>query len=97
MTGPDSANGRKAASGAGGRGFDPWPRHTKGVKMLPVVPLFALSIMRQALTLLSLTTNTTHIAQKLTKKQTNKKQQLTPSTWFPGTRLMSPPGVKTYR
>ena len=32
FTGPDSANGRASASGAGGRGFDPWPRHTKGVK-----------------------------------------------------------------
>ena len=31
-TGPDSANGRVSASGAGGRGFDPGPRHTKGVK-----------------------------------------------------------------
>ena len=27
--GPDSANRRASASGAGGRGFDPWPRHTK--------------------------------------------------------------------
>ena len=32
ITGPDSANGRASASGAGGRGFDPGPRHTKGVK-----------------------------------------------------------------
>ena len=32
VTGPDSANGRASASGAGGRGFDPGPRHTKGVK-----------------------------------------------------------------
>ena len=31
--GPDSANGRASASGAGGRGFDPLPRHTKGVKI----------------------------------------------------------------
>ena len=30
--GPDSANGRASASGAGGRGFDPGPRHTKGIK-----------------------------------------------------------------
>ena len=30
--GPDSANGRASASGAGGRGFYTWPRHTKGVK-----------------------------------------------------------------
>ena len=28
----DCANGRASASGAGGRGFDTWPRHTKGVK-----------------------------------------------------------------
>ena len=28
----DSANGRASASGAGGRGFDPGPRHTKCVK-----------------------------------------------------------------
>ena len=31
-TSPDSANGRASASGAGGCGFDPGPRHTKGVK-----------------------------------------------------------------
>ena len=31
-TGPDSANGRASASGAGGRGFNPGPHHTKGVK-----------------------------------------------------------------
>ena len=31
ITGPDSANGRASASGAGGRGFDPGPRHTKGI------------------------------------------------------------------
>ena len=30
--GADSTNGRASASGAGGRGFDPGPRHTKGVK-----------------------------------------------------------------
>ena len=30
--GPDSANGRASASGAGGCGFDPGPRHTKNVK-----------------------------------------------------------------
>ena len=30
--GPDSANGRASTSGAGGRGFDPGPRHTKDVK-----------------------------------------------------------------
>ena len=29
---PDSANGRASALGAGGRGFDPLPRHTKGFK-----------------------------------------------------------------
>ena len=66
MTGPDSANGRASASGAAGRGFESRPRHTIGVKMAPV----ALSIIRQALALLSLTTN---IAQKLTK------QKLTPA------------------
>ena len=38
-SGPDSANGRASASGAGGRGFDPGPRHTKGVKMVPVATL----------------------------------------------------------
>ena len=38
-TGPGSANGRASASGAGGRGFDPGPRHTKGVKMVPVATL----------------------------------------------------------
>ena len=40
ITGHDSANGRASASGAGGRGFDPGPRHTKGVKnMVPVATL----------------------------------------------------------
>ena len=29
---PDSANGRASSLGAGGRRFDPGPRHTKGVK-----------------------------------------------------------------
>ena len=32
LTSPVSANGRASASGAGGHGFDTWPRHTKGVK-----------------------------------------------------------------
>ena len=36
----------------------------------------------------------TNIAHKKKKK---KKKKLTPSTWFTGTRLMSPSGVKTYR
>ena len=31
-TGPDSSSGRASASGAGGRRFETWPRHTKGVK-----------------------------------------------------------------
>ena len=31
-TGPDSANGRASASGAGGLGFEFRSRHTKGVK-----------------------------------------------------------------
>ena len=39
LTGLDSANGRASASGTGGRGFDPGPRHTKGVKMVPVATL----------------------------------------------------------
>ena len=33
--GPDSANGRAPSWEAGGRGFDPWQRHTKGVKGSP--------------------------------------------------------------
>ena len=37
--GPDSANGRPFASGVGCRGFNTWPRHTKGVKMVPVATL----------------------------------------------------------
>ena len=32
LTGPNIANGRASASGAGGRGFDTRPRHTKGIK-----------------------------------------------------------------
>ena len=29
---PDSSVGRASAFGAGGRGFESWPHHTKGVK-----------------------------------------------------------------
>ena len=65
----------------------------KALKMVPVPTCLALSIIRQALALLSLTTNTTNIARKLT----NTKNKTNPSTWFPETRLMSPSGVKTYR
>ena len=32
-------SGRASASGSGGRGFEPRPRHTKGVKMVPVATL----------------------------------------------------------
>ena len=32
FTGPDSLVVRPSASGSEGRGFAPWPRHTKGVK-----------------------------------------------------------------
>ena len=32
MTGPDSVMAKASASEAGGRGFDPGPRHTKDVK-----------------------------------------------------------------
>ena len=38
-TGPDSSSGRTSASGVGGRGFNTWPRHNEGVKMVPVVTL----------------------------------------------------------
>ena len=38
-SGLDSANGRASALGAGGRGFDSGPRHTKGVKKVPVATL----------------------------------------------------------
>ena len=39
QTGPDGTNGRASASGAGGRGFESRPRHTKDVKMIPVATL----------------------------------------------------------
>ena len=39
LTGPDSSSGRASASGAGGRRFETRPRHTKGVKMVPVATL----------------------------------------------------------
>ena len=32
-------SGRASASGSGGRGFESRPRHTKGVKMVPVATL----------------------------------------------------------
>ena len=38
-TGPDSIMVRASASEAGGRGFDPGPRQTKDVKMVPVATL----------------------------------------------------------
>ena len=52
-------------SGAGGRGFDPGPRLTKGVKN--GTSGYLAWRIRQTLALLSLT-NTTNIAQKLTQK-----------------------------
>ena len=33
VTGPNSSVGRASASGAEGRGFDPWPRQSKDVKI----------------------------------------------------------------
>ena len=51
-------SGRASASGSGGRGFESRPRHTKGVKMVPVATLLGaqhyktstgFSIIRQAL------------------------------------------------
>ena len=38
-TGPDSSSGRASALGAGSRGFDTRPRHSKGVKMVSVATL----------------------------------------------------------
>ena len=55
------------------------PAIPKALKMVPVATLFGLSIIMQALALLSLTTNTTNIAQKLTKQHTKTN----PSTWIP--------------
>ena len=68
-------------------GSNPGCAIPKALKMVPVATLLGAQHYKQALAPLLLTTN---IAQKLTKK-TN------PSTWFLGTRLMSPSGVKTYR
>ena len=93
-TGPDGAKGRASASGAGGREFESRPRHTKGVKNGTSGYLAWRSALlgkhwlssHSLLTLLTLHKN---------KKKTTT--QLTPSTWFPGTRLKSPSGVKMYR
>ena len=63
----------------------------KALKMVPVATLLGAQHYK-ASTGSPPTTNTTNIAQKLTKKQ----QKTNPSTWFPGTRLMSPSVVKTY-
>ena len=55
----------------------------KTLKWYQWLPCFAFSIKRQALALLSLTTNTTNIAQKLKKR---KKKKLTPALGSPGLR-----------
>ena len=70
-TGPDSANGRASASGAGVREFDtPGRAIPKALKMVPVATLLDAQHIRQALALLSLTTHTTNIAQKTNKTTT---------------------------
>ena len=61
----------------------------KALKMVPVATLLGAQHYKAS------TTNTTNIAHK--KKKKKKEKKLTPSTWFSGTRLMSPSGVKTYR
>ena len=74
-------------------GSNPGRAIPKALKMVPGATLLGAQHHKSALALLSLTTNTTNIAQKLTRN----KQKLTPRTWFLGTRLMSPSGVKMYR
>ena len=75
-------------------GSNPGCAIPKALKMVPVATLLGAQhyIIRQTLALLSLTTNTANIAQKL-----KKTQKTNTSTWFLGTCLMSPSGVKTYR
>ena len=41
--GPNSSVGRASAFGVEGGGLKSWPHHAKGVKMVLVAPLLALS------------------------------------------------------
>ena len=52
-------------------GSNPGRAIPKALKWYQWLPCLTLSIIRQALALLSLTTNTTNIAQKLTKTKIN--------------------------
>ena len=67
-------SGRASASGAGGRGFDSRPRHTKGVKIVPVATL--LSIIRQTLASLLLTNIAKLTSQHLPKKDKSEKSPI---------------------
>ena len=65
----------------------------KALKMVPVATLLGAQHYKASTGFShSLLTQLTLHTQKK-----NKKKKLTPSTWFTGTRLMSPSGVKTYR
>ena len=69
----------------------------KALKMVPVATLLGAQHYKASTGFShSLLTQLTLHTHKKKKKKT-KKNKLTPSTWFTGTRLMSPSGVKTYR
>ena len=93
ISGPDSSSGRASASGAGDRRCSkPGRAIPKALKMVPVATLLGAQHCKAS-------TGFSHslLTQLTLHKKQNKKKKLTPSTWFTGTRLMSPSGVKTYR
>ena len=94
VIGPDGTVVERSLREREVEGSDPGRAITMAFKWYQWLPCLVLSIIRQAqaLALLSLTTNTTNIEQLLLKTNV-----YLPSTWFPGTRLMSPSDVKTYR
>ena len=64
----------------------------KALKMVPVATLLGAQHYKAS-------TGFSHslLIQLTLHSKKKKKKKLTPSTWFTGTRLMSPSGVKTYR
>ena len=63
----------------------------KALKMVPAATLLGAQHYKAS-------TGFSHsLLTQLTLHTKKKHKKLTPSTWFTGTRLMSPSGVKTYR
>ena len=63
----------------------------QALKMVPVATLLGAQHYKES-------TGFSHsLLTQITLHKKKQKKQLNPSTWFTGTRLMSPSGVKTYR